>query len=156
MMPVRAVTWRRTALAALTTLWATAGTASAQGTSGQALFDNRCVACHGVGGAGIAGLAPPLAGALPHLAQPAGRAYVLQVLTHGLSGRIVSQGQTFMGAMPAQSDLSDADLAAVATHLVSLNGLADVRITTDDAAAARVAEVDHKALRAQRAALLKP
>lgn len=153
MMRVRTLTWR---LAALTALWAAAGTASAQGTPGQTVFDSRCVACHGAGGAGIAGLAPALAGALPHLAQPAGRTYVLQVLTHGLSGRIVSQGQTFIGAMPAQSDLSDADLAAVATHLASLNGLADVRITADDAANARAAKVDHKALREQRAALLKP
>lgn len=128
----------------------------AQNTSGQGIFDTRCVACHGAGGAGIAGLAPALAGALPYLGQPAGRSYVLQVLTHGLSGKIVSQGQTFIGAMPAQTDLSDADLAAVATYVASLNGQPTASITAEDAAAARATKVDHKALREQRAALLKP
>lgn len=147
---------RVAALVALPTLLVASFAAKAQGTTGQALFDGRCVACHGAGGVGTAGLAPPLAGALPYLGQPAGRSYVLGVLTHGLSGRIVSQGQTYMGAMPAQTDLSDADLAAVANHMGALNGQAELRITPEEAAAARAAAVDHKALRVQRAALLKP
>ena len=58
------------------------------------------------------------------LAQALGRDYVSQVLVYGLSGRIVSQGQTFVGAMPNQGALSDAELSDVANYLAQeLNGL---------------------------------
>lgn len=120
---------------------------------GKTLFDGRCAACHGPGGAGIPGLAPTLGGALPYLDKPAGRDYVLAVLTHGLSGRIVSRGQTYMGAMPPQTDLSDDDLAAVVNHLATLNGLQPPVAKAEDAARLRATRLDHKALREQRAAL---
>lgn len=146
----RSLVWKflaATALLASMVPWA-----QAQETSGKAVFESRCVACHGAGGAGQAGIAPALASALPYLAQPAGRAYVIGVLTHGLSGKITSKGQVFMGAMPAQTDLSDADLANVTTYLASLNGV-NVAVAASDVAALRGAAMTHKALREQRAAL---
>lgn len=120
---------------------------------GKTLFDTRCVACHGANGAGIPGLAPTLGGALPYLDKPAGRDYVLGVLTHGLSGKIVSKGQTYMGAMPPQTDLADEDLAAVVNHLGTLNGQKAPVAKAEDAAKLRAAKLDHKALRDQRTAL---
>lgn len=121
---------------------------------GKQLFDARCVACHSADGAGTPGLAPPLAHALPSLGGEAGRAYVAKVLTHGLSGRIVSQGQAYVGAMPAQADLSDDDLAAVASYVASaLNGLPQAGFTAADLARARAMPATHKELREERAAL---
>lgn len=127
--------------------------AHADPAKGKAIFDGRCIACHGPGGAGIPGLAPTLAGGLPYVDKDAGRQYVAGVLTQGLSGKIVSKGQTFMGAMPSQADLSDEDVASVANHLASLNGATGAPFKAADIAAARTRKADHKSLRDQRATL---
>lgn len=141
----------------LTSMWVAGGlsAAQAQDVPGKAVFESRCVACHGAAGVGQAGIAPALADALPYLGKPAGQAYVLGVLTHGLSGKIVSKGQTFVAAMPAQTDLSDADLANVVAYLGTLNG-ADVTIAPAAVAQQRAATTTHKALREQRTALQAP
>jgi mono/diheme cytochrome c family protein len=124
--------------------------------AGKTAFDTRCVACHGAGGVGTPGLAPALAGSLKAaIAQPDGPGYVQQVLLQGLSGRIVSQGQTFMGAMPSQAAVDDAELAAIANYLArDLNGAAANAFSADGFRAARDSKPSHKALRDLRARLL--
>lgn len=124
---------------------------------GQAVFNGACAVCHQPGGKGMAGLAPPLAGTLgPILARKEGRGYVAQVLVHGLSGRIVSQGQTFNLAMPPQSALSDADLAAAANYIArDLNGSTGPAFVDADIVAARAARLSHKELRVLREGLLQ-
>lgn len=105
----------------------------------------------------MAGLAPPLAGTLaPMLAHDEGRRYLAQVLVHGLSGRIVSQGQVFNLAMAPQAALSDAELAAVAGYMAGeLNNSEGRGPTAQDIAAARIAKPSHKELRELRDRLLK-
>jgi mono/diheme cytochrome c family protein len=124
--------------------------------SGQKTFEQVCAACHQPGGLGAPGVAPALAGPLaPLLASPEGKVYITGVLTQGLSGRIQSAGQTFMGAMATQAGQSDEDLAAVATYLAqALNGLPDIRFTPEEVSQARSAKLSHKALRALRDKLL--
>lgn len=124
---------------------------------GQAVFNQVCAACHQPGGKGLAGLAPPLAGSLaPLLAQADGRRYVAQVLVHGLSGRILSQGQTFNLAMAPQSALSDAELVAVAGYVAKdLNDSPGRGPGLEDIASARAAHPSHKELRELRERLLK-
>jgi len=124
---------------------------------GTEIFASNCFACHGAQGQGVPGLAPALAGPLsPVLARPEGRGYVLRVLLHGLSGRIVSQGQTFVGAMPSQAALSDADLVALGTHLAGLNGQTGAPFDAAEVAAARAESPapSHKALRELRARVM--
>lgn len=130
---------------------------AAQLARGAEIFGGVCFACHGAQGQGTVGIAPALAGTLaPALATAEGRGYVLRVLMHGLSGRIVSQGQTFMGAMPAQSNFHDEDLAALGTHLAKLNGSEVVPFSAAEVAAARAQQPapSHKALRELRAKVL--
>lgn len=129
----------------------------APATRGAEIFASVCFACHGAQGQGTAGIAPALAGPLaPVLARPEGRGYVLRVLLHGLSGRIVSQGQTFVGAMPAQAALTDADLVALGAHLAALNGHEGVPFDATEVAAARAESPtpSHKALRELRARVM--
>ncbi|WP_077035532.1 cytochrome c [Pelomonas sp. KK5] len=130
-----------------------AGAAQAQ-TS--AVFDRACVACHQAGGKGMPGMAPALAGPLaPILAKPEGKRYLSGVLLNGLSGKIVSDGNTFMGAMASQAAMSDAELAEVANYITKdLNGAA-TSFTAEDFATARAAKIPHKELRELRERLLK-
>src|SRR5450830_1790724 len=113
---------------------------------GQAVYQQVCVACH------QAGAVAARAG------QPAMRQYLALVLTHGLQGRIVSEGQTYNSVMPAQTQLSDEELAAALSHVVrDLAGQAAVpAFAAADLAQARASTISPKALRAQRDAALAP
>lgn len=124
---------------------------------GLAAFNRQCIACHQSGGKGMAGLAPALAGTLANVvAKEDGRRYVTRVLINGLSGRIVSQGQVFVGAMPAQLLMSDDELSAVANYLAQdLNGAAQSIFSSDDFVQARAATTTHKQLRELREQVLR-
>ena len=129
--------------------------AQADAALGQAFFDKNCAACHQPAGKGLAGIAPALAGTLaPLLAHEEGRQYVVQVLVHGLSGKIVSQQQVFNLAMPPQPMFSDAELADAAHYVASLNG-SSVKFSPEDVARARAGKPTHKQLRELRERLLK-
>lgn len=158
-MDARTIVPRRTALlAALATALAAsvAAPAAAAADDGAALFGQHCAACHGPAGAGVPGMAPALAGPLaPLFGSEDGRRYVRDVLLHGLSGRIVSQGQVFVGAMSPQARLGDAELAAIASHLAAgLNGHAEPGLAAEDFARARQARPSHKELRERRSRLM--
>jgi mono/diheme cytochrome c family protein len=66
-----------------------------------------CSACHQAGGAGVAGTFPPLIGN-PNIDDAA---YVEDVIRNGLDT------EDFPGQMPAQSTLSDAEVAAVIAYI---------------------------------------
>jgi mono/diheme cytochrome c family protein len=89
-------------------------------TSGQALFNANCVACHQATGAGIPAVFPPLRGHVPALlAVEGGKRYLIDVVLYGLSGRIVVEGQHYDGIMPPWSHLSDSQLADVLNYVVT-------------------------------------
>ncbi|NUA26481.1 c-type cytochrome [Cupriavidus basilensis] len=120
---------------------------------GKALFGTHCAACHNADASGIAGVAPPLAGALrERLATPAGQAYLANVLTHGLAGPIQSQGQSFNGVMPSFATLPDASLAAVLSWLAVSNGAPEQAVNTDTLARARAERKTPGAVRKLREA----
>lgn len=95
--------------------------AAAPAVDGVAVYDAKCAACHQQNGEGHPGAFPPLAGHAPALYR-ADRSYPLQVLLYGLQGRIVVDGQSYNNVMPAWSQLSDAELAAVATAMLEAWG----------------------------------
>ncbi len=142
---------------ALAAALSAAAPAAARAADGAVVFRQVCIACHQEGAVGAPGLAPALVGSLASRADAAPvRAYMAQVLVHGLSGRIVVDGVTYTGAMPAQAALSDDEIAAVLTHVVvDLAGQKAVPpFQASDIAAARAAKPSAKDLRAQREAAL--
>ena len=91
---------------------AAAGTA----VDGKAVFAAQCAACHQATGKGLPGVFPPLDGS--EWVQGDART-VANILLHGINGKISVAGAEYNGAMPSFQQLSDAELAAVASHVRS-------------------------------------
>jgi mono/diheme cytochrome c family protein len=90
------------------------------GSAGAAVFANRCAVCHGPQAAGIPGSFPSLHEQVVAFAKiPQGRDYLVMVVTTGLMGSLKVGGVNYNGVMPAQSGLSEAEVAAVLTYLAS-------------------------------------
>lgn len=83
---------------------------------GKQLYAAQCVACHQANGKGLAGVFPPLDGSEWVLG---GERVVINILLHGIQGEISVAGVVYRGAMPAFKQLSDAELAALASHVRS-------------------------------------
>jgi mono/diheme cytochrome c family protein len=93
-----------------------AGSAAATA-DGAAIFAARCAACHQATGTGLPGAFPPLAGSN----WVNGRdTTVIQILLHGIQGTLTVNGTSYNGNMPTfGTQLSDAEIAAVLTHVRS-------------------------------------
>lgn len=101
---------------------------------GEKVYTEICAACHQGNGQGVAGAYPPLAGSGEFYGTPENMA---GIIVNGLSGEIVVQGATYNGAMPAQGQLSDYEVAAVATYVRNTWGNADGMVTPENVKAAR-------------------
>lgn len=82
--------------------------------NGKQLFTAHCAACHQATGKGLPGVFPPLDGSEWVTGD---ERTVANILLHGVTGEITVMGTAFKGAMPAFAQLSDAELAAVASHI---------------------------------------
>ena len=96
---------------------ATAATDDSAPRPGEQVYLDNCAACHQPDGKGLAGAFPPLAksdwlvGKTP--------AEVAATVLKGMEGEVTVNGVTFNSVMPAQSHLSDADIAAAVTYLLN-------------------------------------
>jgi mono/diheme cytochrome c family protein len=81
---------------------------------GKQLYSVHCVACHQASGKGLPGVFPPLDGSEWVLGD---ERVVANILLHGIDGEISVAGASYKGNMPAFKQLSDAELAAVASHV---------------------------------------
>lgn len=108
--------------------------------NGAQIFAAQCAACHQANGAGLPGVFPPLAGS--EWVQ-ANEKLPINILLHGITGKLTVKGTTYNGAMPSFKDkLSDAEIAAVLTHVRSNFGNAAGRIEPTSVQAVRVASKD--------------
>jgi mono/diheme cytochrome c family protein len=97
-------------------LRAAAAGAAAAAVDGKQIFTANCVACHQATGKGLPGVFPPLDGS----EWVAGNERtVANILLHGVSGELTVMGNPYKGAMPSFQQLSDAELAAVASYVRS-------------------------------------
>ena len=101
--------------------------------AGQAIYTQNCSACHGAGGAGTPGNAPPLAGNPFVTGDP--KQVILMVLD-GKTGAIQVNGQSYNGMMPPwKATLSTKDVANVVTYIRSALGPNHAgAVTTSDVA----------------------
>jgi cytochrome c oxidase subunit 2 len=86
---------------------------------GEAVYAANCASCHQANGQGVAGAFPPVAGHSADLVVEQGRDYLPLLMLYGLQGRIQVDGTSYNGQMPAWSQLSDEELAAVTNHVVT-------------------------------------
>jgi mono/diheme cytochrome c family protein len=80
-------------------------------------FYLQCAACHGQNGAGVAGLAPPLAGASWVTGPPE---WLARIILQGLTGPVTVLDESYNGVMPPHGhlkELDDATLAGLMTYL---------------------------------------
>lgn len=101
--------------------------------AGAGVFTANCAGCHQATGMGVPGAFPPLAGN-PNLAD------VKRVTTTIIKGRnagVVVNGQKYTQPMPAFGQLSDQDVAAVASYVRNSWGNKFGGVTVADAKASR-------------------
>jgi mono/diheme cytochrome c family protein len=114
------------------------------------VFAGHCAVCHGAKAEGIPGSFPPLAGQIhAFAAMPAGRDYLVMAVSAGLIGALTVAGGSYQGAMPAQSMLSEAEVAAVLNYLASGSG-------KNKSGAASFNEAEVSAVRARHAGVTGP
>jgi mono/diheme cytochrome c family protein len=90
----------------------------AEESNGAGIFAARCAVCHGPQAAGIPGTFPSLHEQVVRFAKsPEGRDYLIMVVSSGLMGELKVGGVHYNNVMPAQSGLSEADVAAVLSYL---------------------------------------
>ena len=126
------------------------GTSSAGAESlGARVFADRCAVCHGPQAAGIPGSFPSLHEQVVAFAKmPQGRDYLVMVVTTGLMGGLKVGGVSYNGVMPAQSGLSEAEVAAVLSYLASelgKNTSAATPLSAGDVTGARARHPDKSA-----------
>ncbi len=111
--------------------------AAALENAGQATYLQNCAACHQPDGKGLAGAFPPLADA-DWLKGKTPAEVATTVLT-GLQGELVVNGNTYNSVMPAQSHLSDAEIADAVNYILNNWGNPGGSITAEEVKAQRAA-----------------
>ncbi|MEZ5501503.1 MAG: family 16 glycoside hydrolase [Halioglobus sp.] len=102
----------------------------------------QCAACHGPQGAGIEGLAPPLAGSA-WVNGP--QEWLARIILQGLTGPVTVNGRVFDGVMPAHGHIAgmdDTTLAGLMTYLRRSWGNRAEPVSVESAAAIRAASAD--------------
>jgi cbb3-type cytochrome c oxidase subunit III len=104
------------------------------GLSGAQIFATKCATCHQAHGQGSS-TRPPLAGNPDVTASDPGR--MIATIVNGRSGPLTVNGKTYNGKMPAwNGQLSNSDIAAVATYVRSAWGNSASGVTEQQVAAA--------------------
>ena len=105
--------------------------------AGKDLFAGTCSTCHQANGEGLAGVFPPLANSDYIAADPK---HVPSVILHGLQGPVTVNGKEYNSNMPPMSQLTDDEVANIATYVLNSWGNPGGRVTKEEAATVRSAK----------------
>jgi len=118
-------------------------TVQEQVNAGKVLFTGTCSVCHQANGEGLSGVFPPLAKSDLIAADPK---RPIEILLHGLTGKVTVNGKEYNSVMPPMSQLNDDEIANIVTYVlnswgnpggsVSAEEVAKERATADTKAAA--------------------
>lgn len=84
--------------------------------AGRELFAGTCSVCHQPNGAGLPGVFPPLAGS-DFLNSNPQRA--VGIALHGLTGKVVVNGNEYISVMPPMNQLNDDEIANILTYVLN-------------------------------------
>lgn len=101
---------------------------------GKQVYIANCQSCHMEGGEGVPGVFPPLAKSA-NLMKDQNRA--IKAVVHGVSGEITVNGEKYNMDMPAQSHLSDQEIADVVNFIQNNWGNKAKAVTTAQVKALR-------------------
>jgi mono/diheme cytochrome c family protein len=130
--------------------------------AGADVFAANCAVCHQSDGQGVQGVYPALAGTVGnYVHSPAGRAYLVQVVSFGMSGAIESRGAEYNGFMQPWPQLSDREIAAVLNYILTKFNAQTLPAgfkpyTAPEVRHLRAASLSFDQVRAERAAMVKP
>jgi len=102
--------------------------------AGKVLFTGTCSVCHQANGEGLPGVFPPLAKSSVIAADPK---RPIEILLHGLTGKITVNGNDYNSVMPPMTQLNDDEIANILTFVLNSWGNPGGRITVEDVAKAR-------------------
>jgi len=102
---------------------------------GQVVYNANCAACHQPDGKGLPGAFPPLASS--DFLSSRKPLDVASMVLKGISGEITVNGVKYNNLMPAQSHLSDAEIAAAINYVYSSWGNKGAPITARDVSGLR-------------------
>jgi nitrite reductase (NO-forming) len=102
--------------------------------AGKVLFTGTCSVCHQANGEGLPGVFPPLAKSDFIAADPK---RPVEILLHGLSGKVTVNGKEYDSVMPPMTQLNDDEIANILTFVLNSWGNPGGRITVEDVAKAR-------------------
>jgi nitrite reductase (NO-forming) len=102
--------------------------------AGKSLFTGTCSVCHQANGEGLPGVFPPLAKSSVIAADPK---RPVQILLHGLTGKITVNGTEYNSVMPPMSQLNDDEMANIITYVLNSWGNPGGRVTTEEVTKAR-------------------
>jgi nitrite reductase (NO-forming) len=102
--------------------------------AGQVLFAGTCSTCHQGNGEGLQGVFPPLAKSDFIAADPK---RVAKIVTHGLQGPIKVNGHDYNSVMPPMSQLTDDEVANIATYVLNSWGNPGGQVHKDEVTAIR-------------------
>ncbi len=108
-----------------------------QAKAGEALFAGTCSTCHQANGQGMPGVFPPLAGS-DFIAADPGR--VPSIILHGLVGKVTVNGKEYDSNMPPMSQLTDDEVANIATYVLNSWGNPGGHVTKAEVATLRAAK----------------
>ncbi|KAF1716234.1 nitrite reductase, copper-containing [Pseudoxanthomonas yeongjuensis] len=112
-------------------------TVDEQVAAGKELFNGTCATCHQPNGEGMPGVFPPLAKS-DYIA--ADRKRLTSVMLHGLQGPVTVNGKEYNSIMPPMSQLTDDEVAQLATYVLNSWGNPGGHVTKAEAAEARKAK----------------
>jgi nitrite reductase (NO-forming) len=104
--------------------------------AGRQLFTGTCSVCHQAEGTGLPGVFPPLAKSDLIAADPK---RPIDILLHGLTGKVTVNGQEYNSVMPPMTQLTDDEIANIITYVLNSWGNPGGRVTVDEVQKARAA-----------------